>query len=440
MATKDKKSDAHSRQKGKRETQVNIRGSNNAVATRPLSVAASIRIVLQNSRPVLTFLIGVVLIGTAIASLYWWSRQPRRMTGDFNIAVAQFAQTGDSTRDIAESVSQNVFRYLDDQANLITFEDVQVAHKNIRLISSAEEARELADRIHAQVVIYGDVTTVGDQVHLTPQFYVAEAFRANVSELNGQQRLAAPITFPLESILTPSSVSMKLIQERTVIMTEFTKALVYLATDNLPLSQEAIDQAILHSEQQGRFEGQEVIYLFASEIARLQGNQESAQGYVNKALQLNPDYGRGYIAKANIYYDEGNLFQAKENYEKAQGLSGQPFGAYVVEKASLGIGNSCWVQLQHVRQNPVPDPLGSSELEQCALVNYQKVITLYRQQKNPERILKEMAAWAYYSVGAVDQQRDQPDEAQQMYDQALKLTRDQELIQRIEAGLKEVKK
>lgn len=392
----------------------------------------------QDSSQIVTFLLGVVLIGTAIASLYWWSVQPRGMHGRFNIAVAEFVPVGGVDPDVADTVSQQVFRFLDDQANQITFEDVRVSNTNIGQITSAQQARSLAQRINAQVVIYGDVSPVGDHVLLTPQFYVAEAFRADVGELNGQQKLAEPITLPQEG-LSPDSDPVKLLQERTVIMTQFTKTLVYLAVDDLPLAREAIRQAIRHGEGQAPFEGQEVLYLFASEIARLQKDPESAQSFVDRALSLNPEYGRGYIAKANIYYDQEKLYQAKEYYEKARVQPDQPFGAYIPEKANLGIGNSCWVQLQYVLQNPEPDPIGSAELEKCAFQHYQEVIDFYKEQKEPETNLKEMAAWAYYGLGTLLREPSQAAEAERMYQEVLRLTSNEELKDRANARLKEVK-
>jgi len=433
MTTKGEKPDPSKRER--HDAHVIIEGSDNVVAIR--GIATNIRIVLQNSRPVIALLLGLVLIGGAIASLYWMAHQPSKMTGDFNIAVAEFAQVGDSETKVASILSQQVFRFLDDQAKLITFENVQVAHKNIGVITSAEEAKALAKKINAQVVIYADVNAVRDQVRLTPQFYIAEAFRANASELNGQQRLAAPITFPIDSILSPADDPLQLMQERAVIMTEFTKSLVYLATENLPLSKEAIDKAILHSERQAPFEGREVLYLFASAIARLQGDKVAAQNFADEALRINPAYGRAYIAKANVYYgNDETLYQAMELYKKAKELPDQPIGAYILEKASLGIGNTCWVQLQHVQQTRNPDPIAVKDLEQCALDNYEQLIDLYTQNKNPEANLKEMAAWAYYGIGEIFESRDELQEAHKMYEQARQITTDPDLIQRIEIGLK----
>lgn len=394
--------------------------------------------IFQDNRQVITFLLGVVIIGVSIAAGYWWSTQPSRMTGDFNIAVAEFSQLGDPEPKVAEIVSNQVFRFLDDQAKLITFQDIQVSHRNIGVITNAEEAKELAKRINAQVVIYGDVTALGDQANLAPQFYIAEAFRADVGELNGQQKLSAPIHFPIIDLLNPTSAPLTLIRDRTVIMTEFTKTLVYLAIDEFALAKQSVDAAIRYSEAQGPFDGQEVLYLFASEIARLQGHQELAQSLADQALERNSEYGRAYIAKANIYYDQGNLFQSMEYYGKARDLPNQPLGAYIVEKASLGIGNSCWVQLQYVRQNSGFDP-SEAELEKCAQENYERVIERFEEQSKPETNLREMAAWAYYGIGTLLQEQSQDQEARTAYQKARKLTNDKELLRRINDRLQEMK-
>jgi tetratricopeptide (TPR) repeat protein len=201
-----------------------------------------------------------------------------------------------------------------------------------------------------------------------------------------------------------------------------------------------VEQAIHQSESQDPFDGQEVLYLFASHIRRLQGDRPTAQKYAQEALRLNPNYGRAYIAQAHIYYDEGKLYQAIEYFEKAKDLPNQPFGAYISEKADFGIGNSCWVQLQYVNQAPQPDHSASAELEDCVLNNYNQVIDSYKVQENPGANLSEITAWAYYGTGTVLQDRGQLQDAQRMYRQALDLTTDQDLIQLIDPRLREVEK
>jgi tetratricopeptide (TPR) repeat protein len=397
--------------------------------------------IFQNSRQVITFLLGVVLIGGLIFSGYWWTQQPRVMTGDFNIAVAEFAPKGDAS-EIAPIVSQRIFSFLDGQYLLSSFQEVQVEHNKIGIVSGAEEAATLAEKINAHLVIYGDVTVINDQVLITPQFYVVESHKANVGELNGEHKLAAPISLPVKDLVEPTSEVLKAMEQNTTILTEFTKALVYLTAGkpgDLTLAKESINKAISEAESFDDFIGKEVLYLFASDIARRQGNLDDAQEHLDEALDLNKNYGRGYIAQANIYYDQGNLFKAIEFYEKARQLPDQPFGAYIVEKASLGIGQSCWVQFQYVNQNEGADQSDSYELAKCILENCQKVVDSYVIRDDPEPILQGMAAWAYYDSGTIYQSWGELQEARNFYEQALNISKDPELIRRAKASLEEVK-
>lgn len=391
-------------------------------------------------RQVLTMMLGIVLIGGVVLFTIWWSQQPRRMRGDFNIAVAELVPTGEAV-DIAPIVSQRLFSFLDGQYKLSSFADVQVAHKNIGAITSAEEARALAERINAHLVIYGDVVAIGDQVLVSPQFYVVETHQTDVGEVNGEHKLAARISLRLQDLVSPTSESLALMQQNTAILVEFTKALVYLAAGSetdLMLAQKSIDEAIDKSKNYDEFEGQEVIFLFASDIARRQGKMDEAQTHLNTALNLNTNYGRGYLAQANIFYDQGDFYAAKMFYERAINHGDNPLGAYVFEKASLGLGNICFVQYQYVQRNDQADKAEADRLARCGLDHYQQVITAYNQQPEPEPILREMAAGAYFSSGTIYQINGQFDAARLAYEQALKLTKDAGRKQQIQAVLKEV--
>ena len=178
--------------------------------------------IFQDSSQVITFLLGIVLIGGTISSGYWWSQQPRILTGDFNIAVAEFAPKGDAN-DVASIVSQRIFSFLDGQYLLSSFQDVQVEHDKIGVIAGAEEARALAKKINAHLVIYGDVTVINDQVLVTPQFYVVELHQVDVGEVNGEHKLAAPINLLIQDLVDPSSETLKTMEQNTSILIEFTK-------------------------------------------------------------------------------------------------------------------------------------------------------------------------------------------------------------------------
>jgi tetratricopeptide (TPR) repeat protein len=379
------------------------------------------------------------MIGGAIAAGRWWTQQAWIMTGDFNIAVAEFVPKGDA-QEIAPIASQRIFSFLDGQFVLSSFQNVQVQHDKIGVIPGAEEARALAKRINAHLVIYGDVTRINDHVLLTPQFYVAETHQADVAEVNGEHKLAAPITLLVKDLIDPSSEALKIMEQNTRILTEFTKALVYLEArkpSDLVLAKDSIMKAITEAERYDNFAGKEVLYLFASDIVRRQGNLEEAQQYLDQAMLHNRNYARGFVAQANILYDRGNYYLASKLYKQAAEPKDQPLGAYVLEKASIGLGNICLTQYQYVQQNEV-NTTDVTSLANCALQNYQVVISSYNQQSDPEAVLAELTSGAYYSSGKIYQSAGQFESAQLAYEQALKLTEDPEQEKQIQQALDDV--
>lgn len=397
--------------------------------------------VFSDAWQVFTLLAGLVLIGSTISGIAWSLQQPQRMTGNFNIAVADFVQVGEGTT-MAPAVSRRIFSILDGQYTSSSFESVQVAHDKIGVITDAQAASALAKKINAHLVIYGDVTVLGDQALVTPQFYVVDEQRGNVGEVNGEHRLAARINIATSDLLAPTHEALIKMQQSTTILIEFTKGLVYLTagtSNDLRLARVSINNAITESTSYGDFEGKEILYLFASDIARRQQDLSKAQEYLDEALRLNNTYGRAYIAEGNIYYDQGNLYQAIEYYTMAKSLDNQPFGAYITEKASLGLGNSCSTQYQHVHRNSQAAPAEAAALANCALEQYEVVICSYNQQADPEFVLKEMAALAYYGSGIVYQEADQFVYAQQMYENALGITTHADLLMRAQNRLDEVK-
>ncbi len=395
--------------------------------------------IFSSTWQVITFLL--IVIATVAGGAYgaWLAAQPDEMTGDFNIAVAEFVETGlnlSGNNEVATAVSQRIFSLLEGQYSSNNIREVQVAHNKIGIITNAEEARELAEKIHADLVIYGDVTIVNDQVLIMPRFYVSDTYRTGTrevnrtgaSEVNGEHQLAAPINFNVADLVNPSSGELSLMQQRAAIFIEFTQALVYLGSDDLVLAEAAIVQATAASEEYGEFDGKEVLYLFASQIARLQpDNLEVAQEYAEAALAINNSYGRALIAQANIYYDLSDLNRARAAYEQAQSLKDQQFGSFITEKASLGLGNVYVVQYQEINRNPEANDADKIRYANEGIKNYQLTIDAYLQQPDND-LLKDMAALAYYGSGIIYHTSGQCTSARQVLKQAKSLMGEISLI------------
>ncbi len=169
----------------------------------------------------------------------------------------------------------------------------QILHEKIGVISDAEGAEKLAQRLNADVVFYGDVVVLGNKANIQPKFFVSENYKSDVGELIGQHQLALPIEFSTEEIINYNSETNKNIRQRTGIIVELTKALNYLSSDDLLRAYAAINSSINLADTYGNFEGKELLYLLASTITRELQNLEMSESYANKALANNTSYARG---------------------------------------------------------------------------------------------------------------------------------------------------
>src|SRR5258706_886867 len=112
------------------------------------------------------FLIFLIIILGSIAGSYWYSKQPKKMTGSYNIAIAQFGEiqaNGVNSSSTAEKISSTLFNFLDSEYRASGLGlTVQVEHENIPLINEDSQAEKLAKQINANIVIYGNVSIQGN--------------------------------------------------------------------------------------------------------------------------------------------------------------------------------------------------------------------------------------------------------------------------------------
>ena len=108
---------------------------------------------------------------------YWYAIQPKEMGGDFNIAIAQFGEiqpNGNIKPSAqAEKISSALFNFLDSEYRTTGLGfTVEISHKNMPLILEEAQAEELAQKVKADIVIFGNVFIQGDQAEFSPRFYV----------------------------------------------------------------------------------------------------------------------------------------------------------------------------------------------------------------------------------------------------------------------------
>jgi len=401
-------------------------------ATQIGQVFGNIVFQILTPKTAIAIIAALAIAGIGIFYLYSTAQKPGQMTGDFNIAVAQFGEVTDqgivpSARAI--QISKLLFDFLDSEYKVTDFGlNIQVAHDKIGVVTEAREAEQLAHDINADIVIYGSIFVVENEAILSPRFYISD--QPETAELTGQHQLALPLKFDVSSLDFLDQVTAEL-RSRATVLLSFTTGLTYLSAKQPDEAVRAIQVAIRAAENYGRFDGEEVLYLFVAVASFNQGNFEKAGEYLDQALALNPEYARAFIARGNIYYDQAIptwdanfLSQALTEYEKALEAEDQPEGAYVIEKVNVALGNIYVIRAQQT---------GDPELFAKAIEHYNQVTTRYEQTNN-ERIRDE-ASIAYFGLGAAYERQGDYTQAEAAYRRCIELTTDSETKSRCEVQL-----
>lgn len=308
--------------------------------------------------PTIPSLIFVLLLaGAAIYLLFFRPRGPKEMTGEFNIAVAQFGQIGadgavERSADGAR-LSQWLFERLQTEAENLSQEiNVQIWHDSLDLgvrlgvISCDEndgrckEAEDLAEAIGADMVIYGNLDAGQDLASFTPKFYVAELPEAR--EIVGEHRLGTPINvrFPLDDLSARLSVNQKL-SARAAALTYFTVGLAWESAGDPEKALEFFHQAEA-VEGWDPDEGKEIVYLFIGREAfilweRGADRETEARQAFEEALALNPSYARAHIGLGNVYGElaERLLSARQDNLQEVHANVDQAIAEYQLARENI---------------------------------------------------------------------------------------------------------
>jgi len=294
------------------------------------------------------------------------------------------------------------------------------------LILEDSQAKALARKVHADIVIYGYIFSQENQAEFSPSFYVAE--KTDTNELTGQDQLASPIDFDVFQLKTQDEIN-SVLRTRTKILFYFTKSLIYLSQNNLESASQAIQTAISAAENLPKpFAGEEVLYLVAAKIHMSQKEFDIANTSLEQALILNPNYARAHLARGNIYYslaidanfDSELLGKALSEYTLAYQAKDQPEGAYIPIKAHTALGNTYVVMAENA---------DDADLYSKAFENYNDVINEYNQTQDP--FLQSYAATAYFGLGGAYEYQGNIEQAIKAYQQAYDLADAQEFKDRI---------
>ncbi len=375
--------------------------------------------VFRDSRQVATFVLIPLLAAALVAAGVWWTRQPARLDADFNVAVAAIDTTGGSAaqnEQAAALLQQVVVDEMERQLNAVLDEEIVVSDARMPVVADEVDAERLARRVNAQLVIFGTARIdAAGRVVYSPHFYIYfDPARQDVAELTGDYPLDVKLTFKLADLMTD-----RLPPARTAaaaaLLTRFGQALVYLKAHDLDNAYWQIVNAVSRTDAYAvtyePFKGREVIYLFAGHIARLQAGAagreatarerllQEAEAFNDRALDINPNYGRALIGRANLAYDRGDLLAAKQDYEAAAALINQPPTARIGAKAAMGLGNVYLSQLN----GPANGTVCVDERRRLAdegLAYYGRVLAEYDAHRS-EALLADIAGQAHLYRGEI---------------------------------------
>ncbi len=273
------------------------------------------------------------------------------MTGFFNVAIADFGQTRDEngpasqSKDgelLAEQLYENLDSRLKDIPELAG--DVELQHQYINFVSGDAEARrrgaaELAGKVRADVVIYGNLNSHFQPARFVPELYISPRL-TDAEETTGASVFGSTvdITLPLQNPDNRARLK-KTLAPRFEALTEFMYALAFVKGDDPQSALEQLRLALRVPEWQ-EHEGKEIIYLWLgtalldqalTDRGRAAQGESTTNNDINgcplpgfdnadlwtcareayqKSIDLNSSFVRGHIGLGKWYADQAVQLRA----------------------------------------------------------------------------------------------------------------------------------
>jgi len=355
--------------------------------------------------------------GTLLAAIGLWAdfsglgfldflRPQAQMAGDFRIAIAEFQVKGENTATsrIGQEVAEGVARRL--QGGLAATEtrmhiEVWGPEKVGRIKGSngaarAQHAAEVAQRIEADVVVYGTMTLESPLWAVAPSFLVSDHSFYDAQELLGEHELGEPFQIPGQNRIVSSLEFGDEMIERVDLLRQITVGLAYYSIHDYAQAKEYFLSADKYASQSVPNGGQVLYILLGNSVGKL-GDLEAAEAYYKEVIKMSPGYARAYVGLASVYYLKSlgstvnveMLERAIEAYRQASEASYQPPYSDITVKVQFGLGQ-CYLVAGLANIEP--------DLTE-AIEEFQAVITAYGGGKNPR--VRVLAAESHARLGLI---------------------------------------
>lgn len=414
--------------------QISIGGRNDNTVIAAGRGAKAIKIDLRLLPLVIT--LATVVLGLS-ASVYGLTRKPESMSGEFNIAVAEFAEIDGNGRrlrgDDGVKLANWLYRRLSTEIS-----DIDIAHYEIWPPdytgpiegSGAEEralaADELARAINANIIISGVITS-SEVPQVSLEFYVNNRGFENADELVGEHYLGSPILISLP--FTPDryqGVSNPALTARTYALSQMTLGLSLYALDDFEGAIEYFERAT-QTEGWLTNAGKEVAYLLLGNAFARWASKDNmpqylaeAQRYLDEAMAIKHPYARAEVTSAAVLYLQAlgdpdsnqvnrDLLDAAESaYKRALDIDDAPTMANIESKVRLGLG-----QIYFVRY-----ALEGGDWLQAARDEFEWITAEY---ENGNSRVQDLAAHSYARLGLIERLSGNHSAAAALYRQAAEL-------------------
>lgn len=301
----------------------NIVGSKNVIQIGTLQIPMYLAIIIAAG-------VGIIALIAVVNTVRPFFQGATRMTGQYNIAIAQFGELdaqgrARTTKDgltLSKWVYDALKKQYTENSDLADLGSVQIwsdtpglPGKNITfgaITGDTPEAREeavhkLANKVNAHMVIYGYLQRATDPSSLVLQFYIAPELQPEVSAvLGGDYMLGEPIPIPqgfnVNDPLSNVAIGNDL-KTRTAALSYLTAGLTFSllgrSKEALAIFQTA--EKALPDWQDNADSGKEILYYFISREALFLKEDKAAETAARKALAIKPNYVRAQIVLGSIY-------------------------------------------------------------------------------------------------------------------------------------------
>ncbi len=432
-------------------------------ATQPLHEKALSRFGLEQRVGTVTIVFILFVFGL-LAFLLWQQIRPDQMRGDFNIAVAPFQVIG-AEAEIGEDVANSIYGRLAGNFEgggspiVSVWGPGEPVLNPVPVVAGSTDgerdtrAAQLADKINADIVVYGVVEREGTEWNVIPKFYVSPNNFENASEILGPYDLGEAFGLAEGSRRALRITAGDELTPRSEFLTQVAIGLTYYSIASYERATETF-LGILSTMEVSATDEETLrfVYLMLGNTSlkialqefeaftpgavetnmtvmeKMNTHLEAAEMYFTQSAAVDPDYARAYLGLGDIAYlqsvvcaDTGckiiaePLLESISFYEDALLAPNAPVAAVPVAKANFGLGQV------YFRQSLI-----RGDVEFTNAIDYfTAVITEYEAGNSPRA--RDIAAESHARLGLIACQQGNLAATLQAYQAAIDLYEDDTL-------------